>query len=50
MFTYRRLSALRLFALMFALVTGLAVWLGAMLSDAQAQAVGGYTFTHFLWH
>ena len=45
MFTYRPMSVLRLFALMFALVTGLAVLLGVMLSDAQAQAVGGYTFT-----
>ena len=45
MFTYKPMSVLRLFALMFALVTGLAVLLGVMLSDAQAQAVGGYTFT-----
>ena len=45
MLTYRRPSALRLFALVFALVTGLAVVFGAMLSDAHAQAGGGYTFT-----
>ena len=45
MLKYRRPSALRLFALVFALVTGLAVVLGAMPSDAQAQAGGGYTFT-----
>jgi hypothetical protein len=45
MLTYRRASALRLFALVFALVTGLAVVFGAMLSDAHAQAGGGYTFT-----
>jgi streptogramin lyase len=36
MLTYRRRSALRLFALVFALVAGLAIALGAMLSAAQA--------------
>ena len=40
MLTYRRPSALRLFALAFALVAGLAVVLGAMLSAAQAAPVG----------
>ncbi len=44
MFTYRRRSALRLFAL----VAGLAIALGAMLSDARAQTAPPaphYTFT-----
>src|SRR5918997_1799704 len=45
MLTYLRSSALRLFALLFALVAGLAIALGAMLSDAQAQAAPQYTFT-----
>ncbi len=48
MLTYRRRSALRLFALVFALVAGLAIALGAMLSDARAQTVPPapqYTFT-----
>src|ERR687897_1732679 len=45
MLTYRRPSAARIFALVFALVTGLTMVLGAMLSDAQAQTAGGYTFT-----
>jgi hypothetical protein len=36
---------LRLFALLFALVAGLAIALSAMLSDAQAQAAPQYTFT-----
>jgi streptogramin lyase len=36
MLTYRRLSTSRLFALVFALVAGLAIALGAMLSAAQA--------------
>jgi virginiamycin B lyase len=36
MLTYRRRSALRLFTLVFALVAGLAIALGAMLSAAQA--------------
>jgi hypothetical protein len=31
--------------LVFALVTGLALALGALLSDAQAQSDAGYTFT-----
>jgi hypothetical protein len=43
--THRRPAALRVFALVFALMTGLAVVLGAMLSDTQAQTAGGYTFT-----
>ena len=45
MLTHRHPAALRVFALVFALITGLAVMLGAMLSDAQAQTAGGYTFT-----
>jgi streptogramin lyase len=40
MLTYRRPSALRLLAMVFALVTGLAIVLGAMLSAAQAAPVG----------
>jgi hypothetical protein len=40
MITYRRLSALRLFALFFALVAGLAIALGAMLSTAQSAPIG----------
>jgi hypothetical protein len=40
-----RSSAVRLFALVFALVAGLAIALGAMLSAAQAQAAPQYTFT-----
>jgi hypothetical protein len=48
MLTYRRRSALRLFTLLFALVAGLAIALGAMLSDARAQTAPPapqYTFT-----
>ena len=45
MLTYRRPSALRLLALVFALVTGLALALGAIRSGAQAQTDAGYTFT-----
>jgi hypothetical protein len=45
MLTYRRRSDLRLLALVVALVAGLAITLGAMLSDAQAQATPQYTFT-----
>ena len=45
MHSHRPPSALRLFAMLFALAAGLAVVLGAMLSDAQAQATGQYTFT-----
>jgi hypothetical protein len=45
MLTYPRSSALRLFALLFALVAGLAIALGARLSAAQAQATPQYTFT-----
>jgi len=37
MLTYRRQSALRLFTLVFALATELAIALGAMLSGARAQ-------------
>ena len=39
MLTYRR-PATRMFALVFALVTGLAIALGAMLSAAQAAPIG----------
>ena len=45
MHTHRRPSALRLFAALFALAAGLTILLGAMLSDAQAQATPQYTFT-----
>jgi hypothetical protein len=48
MLTYRRRSALWLFALVFGLVAGLAIALGAMLSDARAQTAPPapqYTFT-----
>jgi hypothetical protein len=48
MLTYRRRTAWRLFALVFALVAGLAIALGAMLSDARAQTAPPapqYTFT-----
>jgi hypothetical protein len=48
MLTYQRRSALRLFTLVFALVAGLAIALGAMLSDARAQTAPPapqYTFT-----
>src|ERR671921_2706079 len=40
MLTFRRRSAWRLLALVFALVAGLAIALGAMLSAAQAAPVG----------
>jgi hypothetical protein len=40
MLKYRRRSALRLFARAFALVAGLAIALGALLSAAQAAPVG----------
>ena len=40
MLTYRRRSAWRLLALVFALVAGLAIALGAMLSAAQAAPIG----------
>lgn len=40
MLTYRRPSPMRLFALVFALMAGLAVLLGATLSAAQAAPVG----------
>jgi CheY-like chemotaxis protein len=43
MLTHRRSSKLRLFALAFALVAGLTIALGAMLSAAQAAPAG----THF---
>src|SRR5829696_6012682 len=42
---HRRPSALRSFAMLFALAAGLAIVLGAMLSDAQAQTTPQYTFT-----
>ena len=42
---YERPSVLRLFGLVFALVSGLAMVLGAMLSAAQAQAAPQYDFT-----
>jgi streptogramin lyase len=40
MLTHQRPAALRLFALVFALVGGLAIALGAMLSTAQAAPIG----------
>jgi streptogramin lyase len=40
MLTHQRPAALRLFALVFALVAGLAIALGAMLSTAQAAPIG----------
>ena len=40
MLTHQQPSALRLFALVFALVGGLAIALGAMLSTAQAAPIG----------
>jgi hypothetical protein len=48
MFTNRRRSAWRMFALAFALAAGLALTLGALLSDARAQTTPPapkYTFT-----
>jgi hypothetical protein len=45
MFTHRRPFVLRTLALMLALLTGLSVALGAILSDARAQAAPQYTFT-----
>ena len=45
MLTYQRSSALRLFILVFAMVAGLAIVLGAMFSAARAQAAPQYTFT-----
>jgi hypothetical protein len=45
MLTYRRSSAARIFVLVFALVAGLTMVLGVLLSDAQAQTAEGYTFT-----
>jgi hypothetical protein len=45
MLTHQRSSKLRLFALAFALVAGLTLVLGAMLSAAQAQAAPQYAFT-----
>jgi virginiamycin B lyase len=45
MLTYRRPSALRLFALVFAVVAGLTIALGAMLSSAQAA--GLFKFTQY---
>ena len=43
MLAYRRPPLLRLFALVFALVAGLVIALGAMLSAAQAAPVGKLT-------
>jgi streptogramin lyase len=43
MLTHQRSSNLSLFALVFALVAGLAIALGAMLSAAQAAPVGKLT-------
>ena len=43
MLTHQRSSKLRLFALAFALVAGLTIALGAMLSAAQAAPVGKLT-------
>ena len=40
MLTYRRRSDLRLLAFVVALVAGLAITLGAMLSAAQAAPIG----------
>ena len=45
MLSYRRRSAWRLFAMVFALAAGLVIVRGAMLSEAQAQTVPQYTFT-----
>jgi hypothetical protein len=45
MLTHQRSSNLRLFALAFALVAGLAIVLGSMFSAARAQAAPQYTFT-----
>jgi hypothetical protein len=45
MLTYQRSPALRLFIFVFALVAGLAILLGAMLSGAQAQSAPQNTFT-----
>ena len=43
MLTHERSSNLRLLAMVFALVTGLAIVLGAVLSAAQAAPVGKLT-------
>ena len=45
MLSYRRRSAWRLFAMVFALAAGLGIVRGAMLSEAQAQTAPQYTFT-----
>ena len=45
MVTHRRPCALRSLALMFALLAGLSLVLGAVLSDARAQTAPQYTFT-----
>jgi hypothetical protein len=45
MLRHQRSSTLRLFILVFAFMAGLAVLLGAMLSDAQAQSAPQYDFT-----
>jgi virginiamycin B lyase len=41
MLTYRRPSGVRMFALVFAVVVGFAIVIGAMLSAAQAAPLGG---------
>jgi hypothetical protein len=43
--TYQRSSSFRLIALVFAVVAGLAIALGARLSAAQAETLGQYNFT-----
>jgi hypothetical protein len=45
MYAHRRPPVLRTLALILALLTGLSVALGAILSDAQAQSAPQYTFT-----
>ena len=45
MVTHRRPTTLRSLALMFALLAGLSLVLGAVLSDARAQTAPQYTFT-----
>jgi hypothetical protein len=45
MMTHRRPTTLRSLALMFALLAGLSLVLGAVLSDARAQTAPQYTFT-----
>ena len=45
MYTHRRPPVLRTLALILALLTGLSVALGAVLSEARAQSAPQYTFT-----